>query len=349
MLTLRNIFWESKQFSLSIPLLEFADHAHCMIMGRSGSGKTLLLSIIAGIVKPVTGNVYLHGKDITKIAPQSRSIAVVYQDPLLFPHLSVIENICFGMTMQKVPKARIYTKACEIMKLCNIEYLKDRDTRNLSGGEKQRVAFARALILEPKILLLDEPFTALDPVSKEELVTLLQRIKKHYSPLILHVTHDFDETVAMGDYLYVMRDGRVIQHGSVMDVYKYPQDVFVATMVGARNIFTGQVVSSKEGTYFVTQRGCRFFLGNGAASNHTHAIVRSEDIIIAKKVQHSSATNQFRGVVTDVAEIKGLYKITIDIGEIIQSTITKRSLVALNIKKGAKVVVIFKGSAVYLL
>lgn len=349
MLTLHNIYWGSTQFTLSVPSLEFADHAHCMIMGRSGSGKTLLLSIIAGIVKPLTGTVLLDGNDITAIQPQRRNIAVVYQDPLLFPHLSVIENICFGLTMQKVPKAHIHAKASEIMTLCNIEHLKDRDTRNLSGGEKQRVAFARALILEPKILLLDEPFTALDPVSKEELVALLQRIKKHYNPMILHVTHDFDETVAMGDYLYVMSNGRVIQHGSVMDVYRYPQDVFVATMVGARNIFTGRVVHSREGTYFVTQKGCRFFLGNGASSNHTHAIVRSEDIIIAKKMQNSSATNQFKGVVTDIVEIKGLYKISIDIGEMIQSVITKRSLVALNIKKGTKVVVIFKGSAVYLL
>ncbi|MCX8123576.1 MAG: ABC transporter ATP-binding protein [Spirochaetes bacterium] len=349
MLTLHNIYWQNAQFTLSIPFLEFADHAHCMIMGRSGSGKTLLLSIIAGIVKPQSGNVLVDGGNITSVPPHKRGIAMVYQEPLLFPHLSVYENICFGLVMQRVQKTIINDKAHEAMKLCNIEHLKNRDTRNLSGGEKQRVAFARAIVTEPRILLLDEPFTSLDPVSKEELVALLQRIKKYYNPMIIHVTHDFDETVSMGDYLYVLSGGKIIQHGSVLDVYRYPQDVFVAAMVGARNIFTGKLVHSKEGAYFVTHKGLRFFLGNFSAGNPTHAIVRSEDIIIAKRMQHSSATNQFKGVVTDITEIKGLYKVSIDIGETIQSVITKRSLISLNIKKGAKVVVIFKGSAVYLL
>jgi molybdopterin-binding protein len=321
---------------------------HAMIMGSSGSGKTLLLSIIAGIVAPHNGTIYSDYKDITRIPPEIRGFSIVYQEPALFAHMTVFENIAFGLRMRKCHTTVITQKVNEVMELCGVHHLYHRNPATLSGGEKQRVAFARAIVTAPKLLLLDEPFTALDPVSKEELIGILKHIKKEYNPTILHVTHDFDETLQLGNYLYVMSSGAIIQHGTVTDVYRYPSDVFVAQMVGAKNIFHGNVIHKKDGAYFVTDNGIAFFLGDSYRNFPQYAILRAEDIIISSKLLHSSATNQFKGIVVDITEMKGLYRVSIDIGEIIQSVITKRSLLAMNIKKGAKVVVIFKGSAIHL-
>ncbi|MEJ5361211.1 MAG: ATP-binding cassette domain-containing protein [Spirochaetota bacterium] len=348
MLTLHNIQWQSKQFTLSIPSLQFHDNAHAMIMGSSGSGKTLLLSIIAGIVTPHHGTIYSDTENITHISPETRGFSIVYQEPALFAHMTVFENIAFGLRMRKYHTRVITQKVNEVMELCGVHHLQHRSPVTLSGGEKQRVAFARAIVTAPKLLLLDEPFTALDPVSKEELIGILKHIKKEYKPTILHVTHDFDETLQLGNYLYVMRSGAIIQHGTVADVYRYPNDIFVAQMVGAKNIFHGSVVHKKDGAYFVTDNGIAFFLGDSYRNFFQYAILRAEDIIISRKLINSSATNQFKGIVVDVTEMKGLYKVSINIGEIVQAVITKRSLLAMNIKKGTKVVVIFKGSAIHL-
>jgi len=348
MLTLHNIQWHSKQFTLAIPSLQFHDNAHAMIMGSSGSGKTLLLSIIAGIVAPHQGTIQRDSEDITNVPPEKRGFSIVYQEPMLFTHMTVFENISFGLRLQKYHPKAIAQKVNEVMKLCGVHHLQHRHPVTLSGGEKQRVAFARAIVTAPKLLLLDEPFTALDPVSKEELIGILRHIKKEYNPTIVHVTHDFDETLQLGDYLYIMNNGSIIQHDTVARVYQYPNDIFVAHMVGAKNIFHGSVVHKKDGAYFVTDKGCMFFLGDSYRNSYQYAILRAEDIIISKKMLHSSATNQFKGIVVDVSSMKGLYKVSIDIGEIVQSVITKRSLLAMNIQKGVKVVVIFKGSALHL-
>ncbi|MGQ9842145.1 MAG: ATP-binding cassette domain-containing protein [Spirochaetota bacterium] len=348
MLTLRNIQWHSTQFTLAIPSLQFHDNTHAMIMGSSGSGKTLLLSIIAGIVAPHQGSIERDKEDITYVPPEKRGFSIVYQEPALFTHMTVFENITFGLRLQKCDPRTIAQKVNKVMELCGVSHLHHRNPLTLSGGEKQRVAFARAIVTTPKLLLLDEPFTALDPVSKDELIGILQHIKKEFNPTILHVTHDFDETLQLGDYLYVMNNGTIIQHDTVARVYQYPNDIFVAQMVGAKNIFHGGVVHKKDGSYFVTDKGCRFFLGDSYFNSFQYAILRAEDIIISKKELHSSATNQFKGIVVDVCPMKGLYKVSIDIGEIVQSVITRRSLLAMDIQKGVKVVVIFKGSALHL-
>lgn len=348
MLTLHNIQWKSGQFILAIPSLQFHDNAHAFIMGSSGSGKTLLLSIIAGIVAPCEGTIHRDTEDITRMPLERRGFSIVYQEPALFTHMTVFENIAFGLRLRKYHPRKIAQRVNEVMELCGVHHLQHRNPITLSGGEKQRVAFARAIVTGPKILLLDEPFTALDPVSKEELIGILRHIKKEYNPTILHVTHDFDETLQLGDYLYIMSNGNIKQYGTVAEVYQYPNDIFVAKMVGARNIFHGSIVHKKDGTYFVTDKGCMFFLGDSYRNSCQYAILRAEDIIISKKMLQSSATNQFKGIVVDVSPLKGLYRVSVDIGETVQSVITKRSLQAMNIQKGTKVVVIFKGSALHL-
>lgn len=347
MLTLHNIQWHSSQFTLAIPSLQFHDNTHTMIMGSSGSGKTLLLSIIAGIVAPHQGTIERDNDDITCVPPEKRGFSIVYQEPALFAHMTVFENIAFGLRMQKFDSRTIAQRVSEVMKLCGVHHLQHRNPLTLSGGEKQRVTFARAIVTAPKLLLLDEPFTALDPVSKEQLIGILQHIKKEFNPTILHVTHDFDETLQLGDYLYVMNNGNIIQHDTVARVYQYPNDIFVAKMVGARNIFEGNIGNIKGNWYFETNKA-KFYLGYTPRKEYHYAMLRAEDIVIAKRKQVSSATNQFKGIVVDVAPMKGLYKVSIDIGEIVQSVITKRSLLAMDIQKGVKVVVIFKGSALHL-
>src|SRR6266516_2079792 len=204
-----------------------------VFLGPSGSGKTTLLRMIAGLEEPTAGEILIGGRDVTRLAPRERGIAMVFQSYALYPHLSVRENIRFPLKAQKVPKEKHAAKVEWASSLLSIGHLLDRKPRELSGGERQRVALARAIVREPSLFLLDEPLSNLDAKLRASAREELEQFQKRIGTTAIYVTHDQVEAMAMGDRIVVMSQGVVRQIGTPADVYDEPADTFVATFLGS--------------------------------------------------------------------------------------------------------------------
>jgi molybdate/tungstate transport system ATP-binding protein len=225
--------------------LNVASGEFLVILGPSGAGKTVLLDLIAGFIYPRQGRVLLEGTDITFLPQEKRHIGYIFQNYALFPNWSVYKNIEFGLRYTKLP---VHGRRIEdIRELVGVATLRDRTPTTLSGGEQQRVALARSLILEPTVLLLDEPLNALDTRSEDLLHEELRDMIDQFGIKALFVTHDQSEARLLADRLGVMYDGRLIQTGSVHQIFDAPQDERVASFVGMENLFEGIVVSQKGG------------------------------------------------------------------------------------------------------
>ncbi|MEY4361264.1 MAG: spermidine/putrescine transport system ATP-binding protein [Actinomycetota bacterium] len=210
------------------------------MLGPSGSGKTTVLRMIAGFEKPDSGTIVLAGDDITRSAAFDRDVNTVFQDYALFPHLSVMENVEYGLMVTKVPKAERRRRATEVLASVRLDGYGDRMPNQLSGGQRQRVALARALVNEPKVLLLDEPLGALDLKLREEMQVELKSIQQRVGITFVFVTHDQGEALSMSDRIAVFNAGRVEQIGTPRDVYERPATAFVASFVGNTNLLSGE-------------------------------------------------------------------------------------------------------------
>lgn len=209
------------------------------LLGPSGCGKTTTLRIIAGFELPSEGNVVFQGKDITMMPPFERPVNTVFQKYALFPHLNVFENIAFGLKIKKLPKAEIEKKVTEGLRLVNLSGFEKRDIDSLSGGQQQRIAIARALVNEPKVLLLDEPLGALDLKLRKEMQIELKNMQKRVGITFIYVTHDQEEALTMSDTIVVMDKGVIQQIGTPVDIYNEPKNAFVANFIGESNIVDG--------------------------------------------------------------------------------------------------------------
>jgi spermidine/putrescine transport system ATP-binding protein len=212
------------------------------LLGPSGCGKTTLLRIIAGLELPDTGSVNLAGQDITSLPATKRQVNTVFQSYALFPHLTIYENIAFGLRSRKFPDDEVKKRVNRRLEMLGIQDMKDRHPDQLSGGQKQRVALARALVNEPEILLLDEPMSALDAKLRAQVQEDLRRIQRRLKKTFLLVTHDQSEALVCSDRLAVMHEGRVVQFGTPQEVYDLPQTKFVAEFLGAANLIEGKKV-----------------------------------------------------------------------------------------------------------
>lgn len=228
--------------SLSVGAGEFLT-----LLGSSGCGKTTTLRIIAGLETPDAGEVLLDGISMKNIGPEKRNVNTVFQNYALFPHMSVYDNIAYGLKIKKVNKAEIKKRVTEILSLVQLEGFEKRMPANMSGGQKQRVAIARALINNPKVLLLDEPLGALDLQLRRQMQQELKRLQKKLGITFIYITHDQEEAINMSDTIVVMRDGRFEQIGSPSEIYNHPKTSYVASFVGSANILTGEVIECQEG------------------------------------------------------------------------------------------------------
>ncbi|MDD4253131.1 MAG: ATP-binding cassette domain-containing protein, partial [Methanoculleus horonobensis] len=226
-------------FALDGVDLTVADGEYFVVLGPTGAGKTILLETLAGIYSPDAGTIDLDGRDITRTDPKDRGIGMVYQDYMLFPHLTVGENIGFGLKQMKAESARIRESVQETAALLGIGHLLERTTGTLSGGEQQRAAIARALVLRPRVLLLDEPLSALDTVTRERLRRELKAIHRTTGTTVIHITHHFEDIFALADRVAVMQDGRIVQAGSPDEVFRRPTTEFVAAFTGMENVYCG--------------------------------------------------------------------------------------------------------------
>jgi len=250
-LTLKEI---SKRFgdidALSAVDLHVPDGQFCVLLGPSGCGKSTLLQIIAGLERQDQGSVLLDQEDVDHLSPRERDVAMVFQSYALYPHMTVSENLGFGLRMRRFPKGEIRDKVLEAAQLLGIEHLLDRKPGQLSGGQRQRVAMGRALVRRPRLFLLDEPLSNLDAQLRLNVRLELKQLHRQIRTTILYVTHDQVEAMTLGDQVVVLKEGQMRQVGDPESIYNRPADTFVATFVGSpvMNLFKGKCV--KEGKRF---------------------------------------------------------------------------------------------------
>jgi len=217
------------------------------LLGPSGCGKTTLLRLIAGFDFPTEGQILLYGQDIAPFPPHQRPVNTVFQNYALFPHMTVGQNIGFGLEMLGKPKGQIDARVNEMLRLVRMEDLKNRKTNQISGGQQQRVALARALAPQPKVLLLDEPLSALDYKLRKEMQIELKRLQSETGITFVFVTHDQEEALTMSDRIAVMSKGHILQVGTPNEIYDLPAVRFVANFIGETNFLEGQILSSAKG------------------------------------------------------------------------------------------------------
>jgi len=234
--------------------LDVRDGEFFSMLGPSGSGKTTTLRMIAGFELPTSGRILLHGKDVTNTPPFERDVNTVFQDYALFPHMSVGDNVGYGLMIKKVDPARRRERVTEALKMVRLEGFEKRRPTQLSGGQRQRVALARALVNRPRVLLLDEPLGALDLRLREEMQIELKGIQQQVGITFIYVTHDQGEALTMSDRMAVFNKGKIEQVGSPAEVYEKPATQFVAAFVGTSNLITGaaaEAIMGTPGTYTV--------------------------------------------------------------------------------------------------
>jgi putative spermidine/putrescine transport system ATP-binding protein len=251
------------------------------IVGPSGSGKSTTLWMIAGLTSPDSGTVLLDGVDVTGLAAEQREIGMVFQSYALFPHLSVRENVEFGLRVRGIRRDRRRDLALEALRLVRLEALSERRIRELSGGEQQRVALARALAYRPRVLLMDEPLSALDAKLREQLRMEIAALLQELKITTIYVTHDQVEAMSLGRELVVVHAGRVEQAGRPREVYRRPANAFVANFLGSANIFEAAVCTPSPGRAVVQLPFAEIDAPDGAASGDCWAMIRPEDLEIS--------------------------------------------------------------------
>lgn len=228
--------------------LDIHDREFFTMLGPSGSGKTTCLRLIAGFDRPTAGSILLHGQDVSRLPPYERDVNTVFQDYALFPHMTVADNVAYGLMIRKVPKAERSTRAEEMLDLVRLVGMAQRKPSQLSGGQRQRVALARALINHPRVLLLDEPLGALDLKLRQQMQVELKAIQQRVGITFVYVTHDQEEALTMSDRIAVFNQGKVEQVGSPAEIYEHPMTPFVAGFVGVSNLISGALAVAITGS-----------------------------------------------------------------------------------------------------
>ena len=232
--------------------LHVEDGEFCVLLGPSGCGKSTLLNIVAGLISQDEGSVIIDGKPADRLSPRERDVAMVFQSYALYPHMTVAQNIGFGLRMRKLPKPAIEERVLDAANILGIEDLLNRKPRELSGGQRQRVAMGRALVRRPNIFLLDEPLSNIDARLRAKVRLELKQLHHHVKGTMIYVTHDQVEAMTLGDKVVVMRDGKIHQAAGPEDIYEHPADNFVAGFIGSpeMNMYNGRVIFGDKAPYF---------------------------------------------------------------------------------------------------
>jgi ABC-type Fe3+/spermidine/putrescine transport system ATPase subunit len=223
--------------------LEIRDGEFMTLLGPSGSGKTTLLNLAAGYLEPSAGRIFIGGRDVTNLPARQRNIGMVFQNYALFPHMSVADNVAYGLTVRRLPKPDIQRRVAAALGMVRLDDYGARRIQELSGGQQQRVALARAIVIEPDVLLMDEPLGALDKQLRRQVQLELRRLHEEHRRTTIYVTHDQEEALVLSDRVAVMRDGSIEQLGTAADLYDEPVNAFVAGFIGESNLLPAKVVS----------------------------------------------------------------------------------------------------------
>jgi len=346
------------EFHLKNINLGLYEGEYVVIIGPTGSGKSILLETIIGFYNADKGTIKLNGKVINNIPPENRDIGIVYQDNVLFPNMNVYDNIAYG-AKNKFSDIEIEEKIMNISKIMKIDHILHRDISTLSGGEVQRTSLARALIVEPKIVLMDEPFSALDVSTQAKITNMIKKVGKNHNTTFLHVTHNFNDVWNLADRVGVMDNGEIHQLSTVEDVFSRPENRFVADFVGVQNIFEGKIseinseraiIELSNGTVITSSDvNC---LGKILGNNKRNILIaiRPESIIFSNVEFKSSARNQLKGKIIDIVKSGPTVLINIDVnGNIFKGLLTKSSAEDLEIEKEKEIYMSFKSLNVKIL
>ena len=343
MIKIKNLSVSLGNFNLYNINLEIEEKSFFVLMGPTGAGKTVLLEAIAGLVPVKSGSIFIGNRDVTALPPEQHGVSIMYQDHSLFPHLNVMENIRYGLRYHRIEKAETERRIDGLVGQLGLASILARLPLNLSGGELQRVSLARALAVNPKIVLLDEPLSALDPNFRYELRNMLKKIHKTTDVTFLMVTHDFGEAISLAEKAAIMDGGCIVQSGTVDEIFQKPCCNFAADFVGMRNIFPVQFkgTTAKTGSINIE-------LGRKIEDDSGHIAIRPEDIVLSREKIDSSMRNSFRGTVSSIIDLGFFYEIDIAVSDVrFRSMIAKGSLYELNINENTDVFISFKASAIH--
>jgi len=316
------------------------------VLGPTGAGKTVFLESIAGLRRPKGGRIHIDGQDVAHLPPERRGIGFVYQDYVLFPHLTVASNIAYGLRCQRVGGREIRARVRHMAHMIGIEGLLHRRPDTLSGGEQQRVALARALVVRPRLLLLDEPLSALDPGTRDALHRELGRLHDNLPTTTIHITHDFEEAVALGERVAIVHDGQIVQVGPAEQVFRQPESEFVAHFVGVRNVLCG-VCLPRENGHRMLDLGDTQIAVVTELEGEVHASLRPEDIVLSTKPLQSSARNCLEGRIVEIKDRGSVVHVTVRVPPDLVCAITHASLEEMALEVGSTVYASFKASAVH--
>jgi len=329
-----------------------------VVIGPAGSGKTTLLETIAGIVPATAGALLLHDRDVTALAPEARGLGLVYQHAYLFPHLSVASNIAYGAASAEVAES--------VARRFGADALAGRSVRTLSGGERQMVALARAFARRPSVMLLDEPFSALDPRRRTVVRREVRALHREWGLTTLQVTHDFTEAGLLGDIAILLDGGAALQSGAPDELFRRPASPYIAEFLGAENVLAGQVriledrapdwLDGEPSLLAHGHRAIEFTSGPLTLSTvgdfpagAGYAVIRAEEIVLSLESPSGSARNRFRGIVSEVSTLGALTRVTVDIdGVPLVASLTTRSAKELALAVGRQVTASFKAVGVHL-
>ena len=343
MIRIDNLYVSLGNFNLYDINCEIEENSFFVLMGPTGAGKTVLLEAIAGLTPVKRGSIFIGERDVTGLPPEKHDVSIMYQDHSLFPHLNVMENIRYGLRYHKKNTKETGDRIDKLIEQLALAPILKRLPLNLSGGELQRVSLARALAVNPRILLLDEPLSALDPNFRYELRQMLKEIHRETKITFLMVTHDFSEAISLAERAAIMDKGRIVQTGTVDEIFQKPCCTFAADFVGMRNIFPVRYhdTIAKTGVLDID-------LGRKVEDASGHIVIRPEDIVLSTERIHSSMRNCFPGRVLSIIDIGFFYEIVISVCDILfRSLIAKGSLFELNISENSDVFISFKASAIH--
>ena len=300
------------------------------ILGGSGCGKSTLLRMLAGFEFPESGSISIDGIDMSQVPAYERPTNMMFQSYALFPHMTVGENIAFGLQQDKIPKAEISDRVNNILKLVELEDYIKRRPQQLSGGQRQRVALARAFVKKPKLLLLDEPLAALDKKLRKQTQFELANIQEQVGVTFIVVTHDQEEAMTLSSRMAVMDMGKFKQIGTPTEIYEFPESRFVADFIGSANIFEGKVKNSKVGHLTVSTDVGEVFINYGQSIVEGEKIwlgLRPEKIYLSKIKPKDIGPNQIKGIVEEIGYLgeTSIYKVRLENGQIIDVSAPNQS------------------------
>lgn len=345
MLEIEELLIELGNIKIDIPYLKIERCDYVIIMGPTGAGKTVLLESIAGFYKQSRGKIILNGRDISREQPNKRKISLVYQDYMLFPHMTSWENVIYPL---KIRGVKDYSYARELVSLLEIENIMNRYPKTLSGGEMQRVALARALSLKPEVVFLDEPFSALDERTKSKVRRIVKHTLNEINATVVHITHDLETARIMGTKLAIMHNGKLVQYGNINEVVSNPKTEFIAKFMDS-NILRGEVVGYSNSLTVIKAGDIKLYMAD-KASGKVSVSISPENIILSRNKIENSMRNKLSGKIVKIENIGRVERIYVKVGNtIIVSLLTPNAVKALSLKSGIDVYVYFKASNVKIL